>query len=151
MTLFDHIFPEQAQALHLRDIAERIGDATRASQAREIDESNNAFRIAGLERRLKQLEDDSGLLALLLAVVMKKLCEKTDLTYQDVLAEVAAVDASDGKADGRLDVAALRALLGLPQPDVAVPGRDQVCADCRRVMLNGRTRCLYCGGLAATG
>ena len=103
MSLFDFFFPEQAQASHLRRLANQSSGRRKASQR------NNAA-VNQLEKRVSDLEDDLGFAALVLASVMAKLDEKGTLTRDDVRAAMKEVDEIDGVADGRLDINVLKGM-----------------------------------------
>ena len=103
MSLFDFFFPEQAQASHLRRLANQSSGQRKASQR------NNAA-VTQLEKRVSDLEDDLGFAALVLASVMAKLDEKGILTRDDVRAAMKEVDEIDGVADGRLDINVLKGM-----------------------------------------
>lgn len=68
MSLFDFFFPEQAQASHLRRLANQSIGQRKASQ------HNNAA-VTQLEKRVSDLEDDLGFASLVLASAIAKLDE----------------------------------------------------------------------------
>ena len=103
MSLFDFFFPEQAQASHLRRLANQSSGRRKASQR------NNAA-VNQLEKRVSDLEEDLGFAALVLASVMAKLNEKGTVTRDDVRAAMKEVDEIDGVADGRLDINVLKGM-----------------------------------------
>lgn len=103
MSLFDFFFPEQAQASHLRKLANQSSGRRKASQR------NNAA-VNQLEKRVSDLEEDLGFAALVLASVMAKLNEKGTVTRDDVRAAMKEVDEIDGVADGRLDINVLKGM-----------------------------------------
>ena len=59
MSIFNFLFPEQAQAMHLREIAEASNDMFSANFSDNIRENENKQQIGGLERRVKKLEEDN--------------------------------------------------------------------------------------------
>lgn len=98
MSLFDWFFPEQAQASHLRRLADqqRRGDRARRSSSKRSD------------RRLDELEGDLGFVALLLGALLQQLDEKGVLTRADVRSTIEELDGIDGAKDGSLDINVLR-------------------------------------------
>jgi hypothetical protein len=111
MSLFDFFFPEQAQAAHLRTIA----NATRLEKRRRLNRKAAAASApptpppSALEQRITALEADVGFASLVLAAVMARLDERGVVTKSDVRALVDEIDGLDGVKDGRLDVSILRA------------------------------------------
>ena len=111
MSLFDFFFPEQAQATHLRTIA----NATRLEKRRRLNRRAAAASApptpppSALEQRITALEADVGFASLVLAAVMARLDERGVVTKADVRTLVAELDSLDGVKDGRLDVSILRA------------------------------------------
>ena len=149
MSLLDFIFPDQAQAVHLGEIADVARDMRRATAAKEAEENGNVYRIRGLDRRIAKLEGDVALLATINALLIRKYIEDTGKSPAELQQAIAAVDASDGVADGGLDTAELRRIAGLPPAAVAGAEVKGCCPDCGRVISKSLNRCLYCGGLPA--
>lgn len=111
MSLFDFFFPEQAQAQHLR----RLADAqTRPVRPRRspppFQDAEQKQEVAKLQSQIDGLEDDLGYVALILGAVMAKLDEKGALTRTDVRAALSEIDAIDGVQDGKLDINILRGM-----------------------------------------
>ena len=100
MSLFDFFFPEQAQASHLR----RLADNQRF-KARRQDR-----KLTAVDRRIEALEDDLGFVTLVLAGLMETLDEKGAVTREDVRATLAKLDEIDGVKDGKLDVNFLKGM-----------------------------------------
>jgi len=103
MSLFDFFFPEQAQASHLRRLADQSSGRRRSSQ-------RNNSAVNQLEKRVSDLEEDLGFAALVLASVMAKLDENGTVTRDDIRAAMKEVDEIDGVADGRLDISVLKGM-----------------------------------------
>ena len=97
MDLFDFFFPEQAQASHLRKIA---------NNRRQTKPVN-----AGTDK-IDSLQRDVNFLALVLTSVLKRLDETKTLSLGDVQDILNDVDTMDGIADNGLDPKMLRGLLG---------------------------------------
>ncbi len=100
MSLYDFFFPEQAQASHLRSMAESQSRNRRTAARRQDD----------LGGRLESLEGEVGYLALVLGALLQKADEKGVLTRDEVREAVSELDEIDGVKDGRLDVDILRGL-----------------------------------------
>lgn len=103
MSFFDVFFPEQAQAAHLRSIAEQSRHSRRRA-------SRSAADIKSLESRIDELESDLGFVSLLLASVMGQLEERGSLSRDDLRELMREFDDADGKDDQRLDINVLRGL-----------------------------------------
>ncbi len=149
MSLLDFIFPDQAQAVHLGDIADAAKSMRLSAAAKEADENSNVYRIKGLSRRVEKLENDLQLLSLINALLIKKYIQDTGKSLQDLQAEIKQVDASDGVVDGGLDTHELRRIVGIQAPAPTNADDTSHCPDCGRVMSKALGRCLYCGGKPA--
>ena len=103
MSLFDFFFPEQAQASHLRSLANSQANLDR----REFRKSRSLERA---DKRLDTMEEDIGFVALVLGALLQKADEKGVLTRDEIRDAVSELDAIDGVKDGRLDVNILRGL-----------------------------------------
>lgn len=99
MSLFDFFFPEQAQASHLRRIANSSRSRSRRSRVARDPKS---------DRRFEELEEDVGYLALLLGAIVERLDSKGVVHRSELKGILAELDGIDGIADGRLDVGVLR-------------------------------------------
>lgn len=157
MSMFDFFFPEQAEAMHLRDISEqmrvrRVHEEHDSRRSRRQEENLGALegRLRSLETRVHELEDENAVLGLLTMSLIKVLAEKNSITMKDVFDQVKAVDALDGKADGKVDLSALRMMFGLEvgsseetetAPD---PTADWECPSCHHMNAAARRWCLYC-------
>ena len=98
MKLFDFFFPEQAQASHLRRIAEQQSYPQRRTRYQA---HRSAAQEATIDKRLEALEDEVGFLTLMLESIIRKTEEKGVMTraeLQDIMQEV---DAEDGNVDGK--------------------------------------------------
>lgn len=100
MSLFDFLLPEQAQATHLRKIANT--QRTRAKRS--------SRRQDALVERVQSLEDDVGFLALVLGALIQKADEKGAITRDEIRAAVTEIDELDGAKDGKIDVNILRGM-----------------------------------------
>lgn len=109
MSLFDFFFPEQAQASHLRRLAEQQHRSQRFSGRAERQTQEQQFRIAELEDRVIELERDLGFVALLLGSLLHTANDKGVIARDDVCSALEKLDAHDGFKDGKLDIDSLRA------------------------------------------
>ncbi len=107
MSFFDFFFPEQAQASHLRSIADRSRLEQRRSRSTAASSASNT---AALTKRVEDLESDLGFVSLLLGSVMAQLDERGHISRDDLKELIKEVDGADGVEDGRLDVGVLRGL-----------------------------------------
>ena len=103
MSFFDLLFPEWAQATHLRTLTEQ----NRNNQTQQRISQVRAERIATasrnkLERRVENLEQELGQAALVIEALMEKLEEKELATREDMLTLIQEIDARDGVVDGRM-------------------------------------------------
>lgn len=108
MSLFDFFFPEQAQASHLR----RLADQQQASGRNEspIDQTieTHSFRIFELEKRVTELERDLGFVSLLLATILNTVEKKEVVSREEIHATMEQMDLLDMFKDGRLTISALK-------------------------------------------
>ena len=117
MSLFDFFFPDQAQAAHLR----RIADQSARSERRRNSASREAkATLDSLQQQVEDLRGDLGFTALVLGALVARLDEKGVVTRADLQAVMARLDLTDDLADGTLDVERLKALVA-PRSD---GGRD---------------------------
>ncbi len=98
MSLYDFFFPEQAQATHLRNIA----------SSQRIRGASNRGRTHALKKRIDDLEDDMGYIALLLGSLLERLDDKGVVTRDDLKASIEKIDELDKVKDGKLDINILR-------------------------------------------
>ena len=101
MDLFDFFFPEQAQAAHLRKIAQQR--AVRPPDSRE----------PAATSELNALKEDVRFLTLVVAALLRRFSETETASLADVKDLLDEIDALDGVADGGLDPGVLRGLLGV--------------------------------------
>lgn len=106
MDLFDFFFPEQAQASHLRSIAQSSGLSKRTSA-----------RVSGQLSDLTDLRQDVRFLTLVLAAIIKRLSETETMNLADVQDLLDEIDTLDGVADGSLEPGVLRGILGVLKQD----------------------------------
>ena len=99
MSLFDFFFPEQAQAMHLRTLAEQSAYRPRHESRVRMDDSSIA--IKGHAKRLDLAEDDLGTLALVCESLIRLGERKGLFTRDELLKVMAEVDVEDGRKDGK--------------------------------------------------
>jgi len=106
MSFFDFFFPEQAQASHLRSIAETQSlQAHQDGQNRFREERERRWessRSQDLERRVEELENDLGQAGLIIESLLQLLEEKSVLKRDEVAKRAIEVDLADGVRDGKL-------------------------------------------------
>ena len=109
MSLFDFFFPEQAQASHLRRLAEQQHRSQRHDSRSGRRDQEQTLRISELEDRVLDLERDLGFVTLLLGSLLHAANNKGVVTRDEVCSVLEELDAHDGFEDGRLDIESLRA------------------------------------------
>ena len=96
--------------------------------------ARNAAGSGGSTRDVKYLEDRFERLSLVCMAMWSLLQDKTNLTEQDLLKRVEAIDLMDGREDGKAEkVGVVR------------------CGKCDRPMNNRHLRCIYCGAEKQVG
>ena len=102
MDLLDFLYPEHAQARHLRDIASAL-------RSRPGDN-----RVAGRAR--KGIEADVGSIALVCMSLVATLVEKGVITEEELRKHIEALDGLDARDDHALEPNVLRGALGMKEP-----------------------------------
>ncbi len=102
MSLYDFFFPEQAQASHLRSIAnsQRVRNRP-VRRKRPNPETAN---------RLESLEEDIGYLALMMGAIINKIDEKGVVTREELKDVISELDGLDGVQDGKLNIDILKGI-----------------------------------------
>jgi 3-hydroxyacyl-CoA dehydrogenase len=106
MSFFDILFPEQAQAIHLRTLAEQAQLQSREAY-REQSSSSRAqaaanFESTNVDKRIVSLERDLGKASLVIEALLEMLEAKGVFTREEIAARISDVDARDGSVDGRI-------------------------------------------------
>ncbi len=99
MSLFDFLFPDQAQAAHLRRLADSTSLAN--TQAR-ISQTRSSISNSSLEKRVVELEDEVGQLTIVIESLLESIADKGVLTREDIARKIGEIDARDGVIDGRI-------------------------------------------------
>jgi hypothetical protein len=102
MSLFDFFFPEQAQAVHLRSIAQsaRSQDFQRSKEI--FEKRRESFRDARPDQRVEKLQRELEQSALVIESLISLLEDKKILTRQECQLRIAQIDSADGVVDGRI-------------------------------------------------
>lgn len=100
MSLFDGFFPQEAQAFHLRRIADQL-ERGRDAEVQNVSD-------ASLENRVQELERDLGFVSLVLGSILATLETKGSVTRADVCSAMQELDAADPTRDEHLDIKVLR-------------------------------------------
>lgn len=145
MALFDFMFPEISQATHLGNIAEAAQTIANDVRRKEVREAVANDKVSYLQRRVKRLENDMAMLAMVNALLLKKYIRDTGKSPDELHAELRQVDLSDDVADGGLDTNDLRRLLGIELQDPLNGPSTGECPECGRQILTRRPQCLFCG------
>lgn len=101
MSLFDFFFPEQAQASHLRRLAQN-------TSRKSAMENSARRRTLQLETRVEELEASLGFTTLVLGALVQALDQKGVVTRDDLRTVMHEVDSIDGVTDGKIDIDFLR-------------------------------------------
>ena len=105
MDLFDFMFPEQAEASHLRSISRSLRTQTVAS-------SGTRARIEQTQSSVEGLREDVHFLNMVVMAIIKRLTEKETMNMADISDILEQIDHLDGVQDGGLDINSMRAVLG---------------------------------------
>jgi hypothetical protein len=105
MSFLDFFVLEEAWSKRLRDFVKRV----------QVANAKTATRSEEVDKRLEDIEADMGFLALLQIGTLKLLTDKGLLKDGELVPRLAAVDLLDGVEDGKLNVSAVRELIGLPR------------------------------------
>ncbi len=100
MKLFDFFFPAQAQASHLR----RVADVqTFNLRHRTYEDRARARRHVEIDERFESIEQQLGFLTLMLEAIIRKTEEKGVVTRDELEQLMRSIDLEDGRADGRFN------------------------------------------------
>ncbi|HAY80713.1 MAG TPA: hypothetical protein DCY79_12975, partial [Planctomycetaceae bacterium] len=105
MDLFDFMFPEQAEASHLRSISRSLRTQTVAA-------SGTRARIEQTQSSVEGLREDVHFLNMVVMAIIKRLTEKETMNMADISDILEQIDHLDGVQDGGLDINSMRAVLG---------------------------------------
>ncbi len=142
MDFFDFMFPEQAEATHLRSISNQLRSN---ALARNRNARSAGQAAAGTTAELEELQGDVRFLSMVLLAVVKRLSEEETLSVADLADLFDEIDGLDGTADGGLDVNVLRGALGAvraaeaPEPDEPDTA-DEPANQARRAPVSSRRR-----------
>jgi hypothetical protein len=106
MSLFDILFPEQAQAEHLRTLAETSRRQLAMQSSRQYSEEMERRKVIRLnsktDDRVAELELEVAQSALVIEALLTLLEEKNLITREELRERSAQIDAADGVVDGRI-------------------------------------------------
>lgn len=106
MSLFDFVFPEQAQAVHLRTLAENSQREAMSRRAAETAERLQMRQVSRLnsksDDRIGKLENELAQSALIIESLVALLHEKGVVSRDELKERVARIDAEDGVIDGKI-------------------------------------------------
>ena len=105
MDLFDFMFPEQAEASHLRNISRHL-------RTQSIASSGTRSRIEETNNSVESLQEDVRFLNMVVMAIIKRLTENETMNMADISDILDQIDGLDGVQDGGLDINAMRAVLG---------------------------------------
>lgn len=127
MSFFDFFFPQEAQASHLRRIADQQErQSQQEGMQRFRDERERRWetsRSQALEQRVEELERDLGQAGLVIEALLQALEASGILKREDIAARAIAIDSVDGVTDGRVTPGAAQPFLPRRTwEDAAKPG-----------------------------
>lgn len=106
MSLFDIIFPEQAQAEHLRTLAETSRQQLAFQRSKQYSEEMERRKAIQLNftsgARIAELELEVAQSALVIEALLTLLEEKKLITREELRECSAQIDAADGVIDGKI-------------------------------------------------
>jgi len=106
MSLYDFLFPEQAQAYYLGQIASNNAQQAAILNSRQYTEKLRKKHAGQLgtkvEDRVKDLEMELAQSALVIESLLSLLEEKSLITREELKQRTAQIDAEDGVIDGRI-------------------------------------------------
>ncbi|MCA8916870.1 MAG: hypothetical protein KDB90_15865 [Planctomycetes bacterium] len=105
MDLLDFLYPQQAQAARLREIAQTLRESNAAKGA--------------TNRETARIQADVNTLALVCMGLVATLVEKGVITELELQMHLQAIDGLDAVADEGLDPDVMRGALGLKKPSPA--------------------------------
>ena len=108
MDAFDFFMPEQAEASHLR----RIADSMQAQNRNAILTRRNRSQNSDMKKELEELREQISFLNGLSMVLIRTLTENNMLSLADLSDLLEEVDALDGTVGDGLDHNVLRGMLG---------------------------------------
>ncbi|MEE2642709.1 MAG: hypothetical protein VX768_18920 [Planctomycetota bacterium] len=120
MDFYDFFFPEQAQAAHLRKIANQ-----NSIQLRKLNRHRPDSGQQSSSAEVQELQEDVRFLTMVIAALLRRFTETETASLADIRDLLDEIDGLDGAADGGLDPGVLRGLLGIlkasgaeaPEPD----------------------------------
>lgn len=106
MSFFDFIFPDQAQAMHLRTLAEQSEAATHSAHQKRLREARERrikkARARNADQRIEELESELAEAGLVVEALIEILEESGTTTREAIGQRVRDIDARDGTVDGRI-------------------------------------------------
>lgn len=99
MSLFDFFFPEEAQASHLR----RLADSTSVANTRtRFDIARQSQAQLSDRKKIEGLQEEVAQLTIVIEALLEKLDEQDLFTRGELAAKVAEIDLRDGVLDGKI-------------------------------------------------
>ncbi len=99
MSLFDFFFPEEAQAAHLRRLAD---SQARSNTHNRIANARAQASAATTQRRIEELENELGQMTILVESLLECIEEQGLLSRKQLAQKIGEIDARDGVIDGRI-------------------------------------------------
>jgi hypothetical protein len=107
MNLFEILFPQQAQAVHLKTLAEnshhRQAVELRSQQIAKNQQTRQALRLSHqTDERITELENELAQSAIVIESLITLLEEKNLVSREELKQRVRQLDATDGVIDGKI-------------------------------------------------
>lgn len=109
------------------------GRQSSPSAAVQSDLANTRTANQRLQSKSDDLLRQVEFLALANQALFELISDKLGITEGDVIQRMQAIDARDGKTDGKMGAV------------------TSTCPNCGRIVNTGKTNCIYCGALIDTG
>lgn len=119
MSFFDFFFPEQAQASHLRSLAEQGQHQANTLHRQHMQDAQQRRRETAIthsqEQRIAQLEKEIGEAGLMIGALLELLEQSGTVTREALAARTKEIDGRDGTVDGKISQ---------PEPAAFMPNRQ---------------------------
>lgn len=120
MSFFDFFFPDQAQAAHMRRLADSTSLAN--TQAR-IARARINHNQSSSDKRIDELESEVGQLTIIIEALLESISDKGILSREDIARKIGEIDSRDGVIDGRITKQKPISKGTLPKPKFKFPER----------------------------
>ena len=145
MWLFDLLFPEQSEAMSLRNISERVANLSNSSTLKLATEEKNSVHIRHLVLEIDNLRRDNAELALVTVAMMKIIQNVVGLSRDEIREYIVQADKYDGIEDNAVNMERFRQYFILKERTIKKTFNDKQCPACARRTTKKFGTCIYCG------